>query len=468
MAVTTTQRLAVALMLFLLAQPVAGQTQTAPAPDKSDQASPPTPSIASSLGAFGDPGGARAALGAKGITYSVAYVGEVFDNLRGGIERGAVYEGRFDLRFDVDLDKLIDLPGLAFHAQFLQIHGRGPTRRKVGNFMTISNIEALPSTRLDELWLEQTLLDGKLAVRAGQLSADSEFLSSQTASVFINGTFGWPDITNENLPAGGIAYPWATPGVRVKVLPASGVTLLGAVFNGDPSGGGSGEPLRHNQHGTQFPLHNAPFFIGEAAYAYNQEDGAPGLPGTIKVGGWYHAGRFNDQRYDTNGLSLADPASSGIARRLRGNYGLYAMAEQMLWRRPETSDQGLAAFARVSTAPGDRNPAVFYADGGLTFKGVLPGRPDDMAGIAFGYAKASNRLRAQQRDARAFGATTPILSSEVLLEVTYQAQLVPGWTLQPDLQYIRRPSGGVANPANPTGQRIKDAVLLGLRTTIQY
>ncbi len=465
MVLTAMRRLAAGLTCFVLAQPAAAQ---APAPHDSDPATPTTSSIQSSLGALGDPGGVRAALAAKGVTYSLSYIGEVFDNLRGGIERGSVYEGRFDLHLEADLEKLAGLPGLTFHAQLLQIHGRGPSRRKVSNLMTVSNIEALPSIRLDELWLEQALLDGKLSVRVGQLSADMEFLSSQTASVFINGTFGWPDITNENLPAGGDAYPWATPGLRVKVLPAPGVTLLGAVLNGDPSGGGAGEPLRHNQHGTQFPLHNAPFFIGEAAYAYNQEDGATGLPGTIKLGGWYHAGRFNDQRYDNNGVSLGDPASTGIARRVRGNYGFYAMAEQMLWRRPGTSDQGLAAFARVSTAPGDRNPAVFYADGGLTCKGVLSGRPDDIAGIGFGYAKASNRLRAQQRDARAFGTSTPIISSEIVIELTYLAQLVPGWTLQPDFQYIRRPSGGIAKPADPSGRRIKDAALVGLRTTIQY
>src|SRR5262249_19373242 len=154
--------------------------------------------------------------------------------------------------------------------------------------------------------------------------------------------------------------------------------------------------------GTDFPLHNSPFFIGEASWAYNWDEEASKLPGTIKVGGWYHAGRFNDQRFGVDGLSLADPAGTGVARRRRGNYGLYAIADQMLWRVPETADQGLAGFLRVSASPSDRNQISFYADGGFTFKGVIPSRPEDMLGIGFAYAKISKRARALDRDARDF------------------------------------------------------------------
>ena len=461
MAVNATQRTAAGLVLLLLAPAALAQ---APATATSDGQAAPPPSIASSLGAFGDPGGVRASLREKGITYGLSYIGEVFGTVRGGLKRGAVYEGKLELQVDIDFDKLAGLSGLAFHANAAQIHGRGPSRHLVGNIMTVSSIEALPATRLIELWLEQTLFDGTLAIRAGQLAGDSEFLVSDTASLFINGTFGWPATTSVNLPGGGISYPWATPGVRVKLVPSPGVAILAALFNGDPSGGGSGEPLRHNRHGTHFPLHNAPFFIAEASWAYNQDKSA--LPGTIKAGGWHHFGRFDDKRYGSDGLSLADPASSGVARRHRGNTGFYVIADQMLWRAPD-SDRGIAAYGRLSTSPGDRNEVSFYADGGVTFKGALVGRPDDTAGIAFGYSRISKRARDLDRDARAADPTSPIRSGEFLVEATYQAQIVPGWSVQPDVQYIRRPGGGTAHPAHPP-RRIKDAVVLGVRTTIQY
>ncbi|TWT15647.1 carbohydrate porin [Reyranella sp. CPCC 100927] len=457
MAVNATRRIAAALVLPGF---VSGALAQAPA----DPAPPPPPSIAPSLGTLGDPGGVRATLREKGITYGLSYTGEVFGTVRGGLKRGTVYEGKLELQVDIDLATLAGLSGLAFHANAVQLHGRGPTRRLVGNLMTTSSIEALPATRLVELWLEQTLFDGMLAVRAGQLAADSEFMVSDTASLFINGTFGWPTTTSANLPGGGISYPWATPGVRVKLVPAPGVTVLAAVFNGDPSGGGSGEPLRHNQHGIRFPLHNAPFFIGEASWAYNQDK--QGLPGTIKAGGWYHAGRFDDRRFAIDGLALNDPAGSGIARRHRGNGGFYAIVDQTLWRTPD-SGRGIAAFARVSTSPGDRNEVSFYADGGVSFKGVLAARPDDIAGIAFGYSRLSRGARAHDRDDRALAPSAPIRSGELLVEATYLAQIVPGWSVQPDVQYIRRPGGGTAHPTHAP-RRIKDAVVIGLRTTIQY
>src|SRR5258708_40342770 len=62
---------------------------------------------------------------------------------------------------------------------FFNSHGsRGPTRGLVGNLDTISNIEAIPTTRLSELWHEQSFWDGRASLRAGQLVVDTEFLFS--------------------------------------------------------------------------------------------------------------------------------------------------------------------------------------------------------------------------------------------------------------------------------------------------
>ena len=52
-----------------------------------------------------------------------------------------------------------------------------------------------------------------------------------------------------------------------------------------------------------------------------------------------------------------------------------------------------------------------------------------------------------------------------MLELTYQAHLAPWLTLQPDLQYIINPDGGVLNP---DGLLRHDAVVLGLRSMITF
>jgi porin len=57
---------------------------------------------------------------------------------------------------------------------------------------------------------------------------------------------------------------------------------------------------------------------------------------------------------------------------------------------------------------------------------------------------------------------------ELVVELTYQAQIVAGWTIQPDFQYIFHPGGGVIDPLNPFVGRIPDATVFGLRTAISF
>ena len=54
-------------------------------------------------------------------------------------------------------------------------------------------------------------------------------------------------------------------------------------------------------------------------------------------------------------------------------------------------------------------------------------------------------------------------------EATYIAQVLPGFALQPDIQYIVRPSGHILNPRDPGGREdVRNALVLGLRTVIRY
>jgi porin len=39
----------------------------------------------------------------------------------------------------------------------------------------------------------------------------------------------------------------------------------------------------------------------------------------------------------------------------------------------------------------------------------------------------------------------PVRSSEAVTEITYQLQLNPWWMMQPDLQYVINPGGGLLN-----------------------
>jgi porin len=446
--------------------------------DGQDQKTLPPPTVASSPFVpwtnLHDIDNARAALAKKGLQFQLVYFGDLLGNPSGGVRQGTIYDGRLSLLVDADLEKILGWNGAAFHASVQQIHGHGLSGNYLDNLLVVSGIEALPATRLFNLWIEQKFAGGMVSIRAGQLSTQvaptQEFFVSQYGSLFVNATFGWPAITSTNLPSGGPTYPLATPGIRLKVSPNDQLSILAGVFNGDPAGPGEGDPQRRDPTGTSFRVNDPPLFIGEIDFAYNQGMVAPGLPGTVKLGGWYHFGQFADQRFSVESLSLADPRSSGMPAQDRGNFGIYAIADQMLWRVPGAADQGLGMFARASVSPSDRNLISAYFDGGATYKGLFPGRENDTLGVGFGFANISSRARALDRDAVLFsGIDSPIRDYEAVVEVTYQAQLTPNWTLQPLFQYIVHPGGHIPNPVNTSGSSaIPDAAVFGLRTMVKY
>jgi porin len=193
------------------------------------------------------------------------------------------------------------------------------------------------------------------------------------------------------------------------------------------------------------------------------------LSRVYKIGAWFNSQNFADQQYDNSGLSLADPASNGTALGHHGNYGFYSTADQMVWMDPVESDHNVNVFGRVLWAPqADRNFITFSLNAGVTLHEPFPHRDDDTFAIGMGYAKVSSAAAGLDQATAAFsGAFTPTRGGETYIEVSYQYQMAPWWQLQPDLQYIFNPGGGVANPNNPN-QRVGDEFVLGLRTNILF
>jgi len=413
----------------------------------------------------GDWGGFRATLEERGIRLYGSYAGEVVGNLSGGIRRGTIYESLVELDAAVDLDKLVGWKGATFFANTWIVQGRGPSTNYIGTFNSVSGIEADRSARLHNLWLQQETEDKRFSLRLGQLAADDEFFISDTAVPFFHSTFSWPTAVSFNMPSGGPAAPFATPGVRIKAVLSDRFSLLAAVFNGDPTGAGLGLIGNRDRSGLAFRLNSDPLFIVEGAYATGSEKSEPDLPLTLKLGGWAHSGRFADQRFDTQGRSLADPASTGNAAQRKGNFGLYFVADKTLWRDGEGPSIG--SFFRLGWSPKDRNLVGWYADAGVTYQGFRSG---DLIGFAVSYTRIGDNARALDRDAVGFSGVNRVRrDDETVLEATYLAKLTPWWSLQPAIQFIRHPGGHIANPTDSTGRNpIRNVFLLALRTSITF
>jgi porin len=288
--------------------------------------------------------------------------------------------------------------------------------------------------------------------------------------------FGWPMVPSADLPGGGPAYPLSALGVRGRWRPVDPLTFLVGVFNGSPSPTNTGDPQRADGDGVRFPLNGGVLFIAEMQYSYPSlgtmlyADQPEPLAKLYKLGFYYDTESFADQQFDNQGLSLANPAGNGVPRNHRGDIGIYAVADQLIWVDPREGDRTINLFARVLGAPqADRNLVTFSANAGVTFHEPFLHRDDDTFAIGLGFAKVSGSDSALDKATAYYnpGTYVPRRGSETYIEITYQYQATPWCQIQPDAQYVFTPGGSVVNPGSVT-QRVGNELVLGLRTNILF
>ncbi len=156
--------------------------------------------------------------------------------------------------------------------------------------------------------------------------------------------------------------------------------------------------------------------------------------------------------YTTDLNDLSDVDSSGNPMIRNGTYGIYGLAEQIVFHEAQDLDQDLTLFARVGFADPQVNRFSQYYGGGLVYTGLIPGR--DVDGIGVGVAATLNGSHFK-RARRLAGQTTE--NAEIALEFTYAINLGPAIVIQPDLQYIINPD------ANST---VRNAFVLGVRVQL--
>ncbi|MCG0997595.1 carbohydrate porin [Acetobacter persici] len=442
---------------------------------------------------LGTMGGLRTWLYKYGITLDMEDVEELWGNTSGGAPTsadvrtgsgtGPAYDAVTAPTLRVDLEKLIGLKGGIFNISALQTRGRSITQDHLANYNPVSSYEADRSTRLFELWYRQLLFDGKLGIKIGQQNLESEFMLTNYGGLFLNSNFGWPMAPSVNLYSGGPSWPLASPALRVRYHVTHAFTVLAAVADDNPpgnrynaftiqNGGNTADQtnqVTHDGSGTRFNTGSGALLIGELHYTLNRQpedlsDATkdPGLPGIYKLGGFYDTGKFPDYRYNTRDQLMGK--NGGSPRWDRGNWMVYAVVDQMVWRPSYKSDRSLGIFVRATGNSGDRNMVSFAADAGLNLKAPFSGRPNDTVGIGWGVGRSSSGWRRYNRT-----ANTLVPGDENHLEITYQAEVRPWLVVQPDFQEIWNPMGGKADPRYPaSSRRIGNETIFGLHTSVTF
>lgn len=329
-----------------------------------------------------------------------------------GMPAAPVAMNRAQLAATLAGDRL-GLPGLAIHTQIFNYAGSGLSSR-VGDIQTADAIEAVPMTRLFEAWIEQRFgsEEHNVALRAGLMDVNADFDSIVAANWLVNSSQGiGADIARSGLNGPSI-YPVSSLGLRVSWTPNRHWTGRIAVLDGVP-----GDPDRPRAFAAaRLAPQDGALTIGQLDYRWSET-------GRLAMGLW---------RY-----SLSRPTLDSLAA--RHDQGFYVEAESAL-----PGSKHWTGWLRFGEAAGSMQQVDGYLGGGVTGKGLLPGRKDDRLGLAF--ARASISALATQ--------ISGLPRAETSFELSYQYKLSTLLALQPDAQYLHHPAAIAHAP---------DAVVVGLR-----
>jgi len=439
--------------LFLLAA-------AAPCPAAEEGGSEHAPSLSSWLAqdtATGEWGEYRKRMEDRGVTVSSNYTTDIGGNPVGGLYKTAAYAGCLYGGVSFDLGKLASLKGLNFKVSNYLFNGRNLSNA-VGNSYWVQEVYAKGNYYLGELDLSQSLWDDKFVLEIGRLFAGDIFGVSPFSPYYltsaINGRLG--TIPND------IFFPHyqiASWGIRTTLQPDKNWYLIAGAYDANRD---VTDPSHHGAH-FSLDMDDGCLVVGQVTYkhGHDKEDGR--LPGSASLGGYYESSRFAD---------LSDPD-----RMRRGNYGLYLMADKMIYKgewpdyerpphlrsnamlaerirkpyhqqtaMPMDRPKGLSVWGGAVFAPqNDINTQTCEWITGLAYQGLPPNRCRDVTAFCFAVGHFSTELGGQ--------------SDEYVLELNHRFQLGPWCYLTPDIQYVIHPNGQ---------SDIQDALVPGLEISLNF
>ena len=346
--------------------------------------------------------------------FNTSFTGEFADNFKGGFKQGDAYYGLEQLSLNFNTETAGFWNGGNFFIHLLNIHGTGATAKYVGDMMVLSNIEASDFTGLFEIWYAQNI--GKFMFLFGQHDMNTEFAGTKYGENFLNSTYGVVSNIALNIPIS--VYPIAAPCLLTKYYFSDNLILKIASYDGNPG------TIESNKHNMKWHLSSSEGFMNIAELQYtvinHNQNGittSNGIQmGSYKLGMFYHTGPFSNY-YDST-------------KTLKGNYGIYFIADQMIIPKPSKPSEGLALMMEVGFSPPKLNLISYSIEGGIRYHGILPWRTKDFIGIAFTYARLSKYVLSNDVS-RSF--------SESSIEASYKFQFANHYTIQPDFQYIIHP-----------------------------
>jgi porin len=382
---------------------------------------------------LGDWGGVRPDLFERGVRFDLQYISDSLSNIESDRNERFVSWNRVRGTVDIDFGALMDQPGWYFHATALWQAG-GNLGTYLGLLTSPSGMSSAHTFRLDSWWLEKRWLDERLTVRLGQFAGQDFYGAQHYAASFIFEPMGY---ALGNLFTDFESFdPPSTPAVEVRVVPIDHLYVKSMVIAEDRN------PFSHNPTGLVPQFRGGPVSVFEIGFtpgkkassvrAFDNVETRKGYSGLYQFGASYNPGEFK--------TATGKPES--------GNYLLYWMASQAIWRVDPKGAKGLDATIAYDWSPPDinRNNTLFTA--GLRFNEPLPLPIHNT--MSLGYVR--NHLSS---DFRPNNATS--WNTEHGLEFNILLDIAPMILLQPVVQYYANVGGGS-----------ESAFVIGFRTKVEF
>ena len=418
------------LALFIFAPPAfsqAGEAESLSGPDNHETGQGPHGHL------LGDWGGVRSRLQERGVAFDFQYISDSLWNLKSEQKERLASWNRFRGTVDIDLGTFIHQQGLYFHATALW-QGGGKLGAYLGTLTSPSGMSSGNTFRLDSWWLEKHWLNERVTARVGQFAGQDFYGAQHDAASFIFEPMGY---ALGNLFTDFESFdPPSTPAMEVRVVPMHHLYVKSMVEAEDR------KPYANNPTGLVPQFRGVPVSISEIGFtpgkkasgvrAFDNVETRKGYSGIYQFGASYNPGHFTTSRGTKNS----------------GDYLLYWMASQALWRPDPQGGKGLDATFAYDWSPGDLNRNNTELTAGLRFNEPLPLRIHNTMSLGF----VRNTLSQQFRP-----TGTPSFQPENGIEFNTLLDPLPMLLLQPVVQYY----------ANVGGRSQQD-VVFGFRVKVEF
>ena len=366
---------------------------------------------------FGNWDGWRYKIANKGVNFISSYFTDMIGNPVGGAAQGFAYCGSLGLAMDVDFERAADIPGFEFFVSAVWRTGTNLSRTKIKNQFPVQQLFGSETVKLNELYLRESLFDGRWVLKAGRLDAGNDFLQSNLYYQFVSNAFdGNPVAIFFNIPTFS-AYPNATWGAYTSFIPYERVLAKAAIYNANS------KISRNSYHGLNFTFEstNGAVLVSELSYLVNQEEDDEGMAGTYKVGYVY----------------LTGATQTFSNRTVDGDWSAYAQLEQVIYR-PDggETNRALSPFLALLFSPKEKNLFPFYTIAGLVYQGLFQTGLMTRSISAWRMENIAPDLANTESQ-----SGKPKQNYEAVVELNYWFQVNQWCVFTPDFQFIIHPQG---------------------------